>query len=78
MEWKNINKNVKDDTNIVETEELFIYNVTIKHGNVDSLMKENSQKKEELLIDKTFMSDLLKIILEEMPNVLSYDEVYIK
>ena len=78
MEWKNINENVKDDTNIVETEELFIYNVAIKHGNVDSLMKENSQKKEELLIDKTFMSDLLKIILEEMLNVLSYDEVYIK
>ena len=52
MEWKNINENVKDDTNIVETEELFIYNVTIKHGNVDSLMKENSQKKEELLIVK--------------------------
>ena len=78
MEWKNINENVKDDTNNVETEELFIYNVTIKHGNVDSLMKENSQKKEELLIDKTFMSDLLIIIMEEMLIVLSYDGLYIK
>ena len=78
MEWNNINENVKDDTNIVETEELFIYNVTIKHGNVDSLMKENSQKKEELLIDKTFMSDLLIIIMEEMLIVLSYDGLYIK
>ena len=78
MEQNNINENVKDDTNNVETEELFIYNVTIKHGNVDSLMKENSQKKEELLIDKTFMSDLLIIIMEEMLIVLSYDGLYIK
>ena len=62
-----------DDTNNVETEELFIYNVTIKHGNVDSLIQESSQKKEELLFDKTFMSDLLIIILEEMVIVLSYD-----
>ena len=52
--------------------------MTIKHGNVDSLMKENSQKKEELLIDKTFMSDLLIIIMEEMLIVLSYDGLYIK
>ena len=41
----NINENVKDDTNNVETEELFIYNVTIKHGNVDSLMKKILRKK---------------------------------
>ena len=52
--------------------------MTIKHGNVDALRKENSQKKEELLIYKTFMSDLLIIILEEMLIVLSYDGVYIK
>ena len=52
--------------------------MTIKHGNVDALRKENSQKKEELLIDKTFMSDLLIIIMEEMLIVLSYDGLYIK
>ena len=39
---ENINENVKDDTNNVETEELFLYNVTIKHGNVDSLIQESS------------------------------------
>ena len=39
MEWNNISENVKDDTNNVETEEVFINNVTIK-----------TWKKEELLI----------------------------
>ena len=32
MELNNIKENVKDDTNNVETEEVFINNVTIKHG----------------------------------------------
>ena len=45
MEWGNLNENVKDNTNYVEREKVFINDMTFNHGNIDALMKENSQKK---------------------------------
>ena len=60
MEWNNIN--VEGIINNVETEEVFINNVTIKHG-----------KRRD--VDKTFMSDLLIIIFKEVLIVISYDGV---
>ena len=42
----NMNENVKDDTNNVKTEEVLIYNLTTKYGNVDDSDERNFQKKE--------------------------------